>query len=127
VSYLDTLRRLMADRAGGVNSFSSFNSYLQPSPQPTSEASLEGVDSTKKDELTKKAPDDSGVNSFSSFNSYSGWIEVNIPPPPVALRELEVDLRHWPGVPRCAVAELERAGVPREEAIASVRAQYGKE
>jgi len=65
-----------------------------------------------------------GVNSFSSFNSYSGWIEVNIPPPPVALRELEVDLRRWPGVPRCAVAELERAGVPREEAMARVREHY---
>jgi len=113
VSYLDTIRRLIASRGERVNSLIRVNSYLQPSPEPTPEASPEGADSTKKHEKTKKAP--------------GYWIEVNIPPPPVALRELEVDLRHWPGVPRCAVAELERAGVPREEAIASVRAQYGKE
>ncbi|HOC41847.1 MAG TPA: hypothetical protein PKJ99_02425 [Thermoanaerobaculales bacterium] len=110
MSALDTIRRLIASGAEGLNSLVRVTSCPRPSPEPTSEPSPEEPDSTNLNEETKKAPGD--------------WTEVSIPPPPVTLAELEADLRHWPGVPRCAVAELERAGVPREEAMVRVREQY---
>ena len=50
--------------------------------------------------------------------------QVRIPAPKVTLEDLGDDLRHWPGNPRCAEVELERAGIARQEAMRLVRERY---